>query len=124
VLTLVFALAVGLALESFAIRATHLPSFVREITLENPTVYQLEVEVSDGRSGWLGLGAVAREGTQTFLDVIDQGDTWIFRFAYVGVQGGELRLSREELARSRWRVRVPEAVQARLAAAGLEPSAQ
>lgn len=124
VLALVFAVAAGLAAEAMALRAIRSPSFVRQVTVDNPTVYNLEVDVSDGRRGWVGLGAIAREETQTFLEVIDHGDTWVFRFAYAGVDGGQVTVRREELARSRWRVRVPDEVQARLAAAGLEPSAR
>jgi hypothetical protein len=124
VLALVLAVVAGLAAAAFVLEAMRSPSFVKQVTVENPTVYQLEVDVSDGRQGWLGLGAVVREGTQTFLEVIDQGDTWVFRFAYGGIDGGEITLRREELARSRWRVRVPDEVRARLAAAGLEPSAR
>ena len=124
VLALVLAVVAGLAAAAFLLDAMRSPSFVKQVTVENPTVYNLEVDVSDGRRGWVGLGTVAREETQAFLEVLDHGDTWVFRFAYGGVEGGEVAVRREELARNRWRVRVPDGVRARLAAAGLEPSAR
>jgi hypothetical protein len=124
VLALVLAVVAGLAAAAFLLDTMRSPSFVKQVTVDNPTVYHLEVEVSDGRQGWVGLGAVAREATQTFHEVIDQGDTWMFRFASGGVHGGEVGIRREQLAGNRWRVRVPDEVQVRLAAAGLEPSAR
>lgn len=101
------------------------PSFVGRITVANPTVYNLEVGVTGGdRKGVLGLGTVERESKATFASVIDQGDEWIFRFAYGGQGGGELVLSRADLERNRWQVTVPDEVGRRLKGAGVPPTGE
>ena len=100
------------------------PSFVDRVTIVNPTPYQINVEVSGaGRDIGIGLGAVPREQTKTFEDVLDQGDQWIFRFFAAGFNGGEVSVSKEDLLRGQWKLTVPGAVAERLAAAGASPSA-
>ena len=98
-------------------------SFVDRVTIVNPTPYELEVEVSGpDRASTIDLGTVPREQTKTFEDVLDQGDGWTFRFALAHLQGGEITVTRDDLARGEWRVTVPSAVADRLAAAGASPS--
>lgn len=97
--------------------------FVDRVTIVNPTPYHLEVEtVGVGRPHGVRLGAVGRERTKTIFDVLDQGREWIFRFTSGHGDGGEIRVSREELVRSDWRVTVPPSIGERLAAAGVAPS--
>ena len=79
--------------------------------------------MTDGqRDGLIGLATVGRERTRAVEEVIDQGPSWIFRFSYGGVDGGELAMSRAELERARWTITVPEEFAARMRAAGLGPS--
>jgi hypothetical protein len=116
-------IVIGVGAEAFALWSTRTPGFIDRVTIENPDVHNLEVEVGDAaRDRWLGLGTATREGSRTFQSVIDQGDTWVFRFRYGGVDGGEVVMSREDLQANRWHVRVPEKVGVRLTQAGLEPS--
>ena len=97
--------------------------FVPRITITNDLHYQVEVVVaSSEREGWLGLGTVERERSQSFEQVFDLGRAWVFRFSYGGVAGGELTMRREALERAGWRLEVPRAVGERLRAVGLEPS--
>lgn len=125
VLGLAFVLAAFVAAETFALLATRTPAFLDQVTIENPDVHNLEIDVGDtDRDGWLGLGTATRGASRTFQSVIDQGDTWVFRFRYAGVDGGEVVMSRDDLRGSRWRVRVPEKVGVRLTQAGLGPSGQ
>ncbi len=100
------------------------PSFVREVTVDNPLVYKVNVDVKahDG-GGWSGLGTVRRETSKTVEQVVDQGPTWIFRFTYGGEFGGQMTVSRSELRAGGWRVTVPPEVGDRLREAGLRPSA-
>jgi hypothetical protein len=100
------------------------PSFVREVTIENPLVYKVNVDVrgADG-DGWSALGTVRRETAKTVEQVVDQGPTWTIRFTYGGELGGELKVDRRQLERDGWRVTVPAEVGARLRQAGLRPSA-
>lgn len=96
---------------------------VPRITFENPTAYALDIEVSSGPGdGWTSAGSVRQKSTGDVTEVIDQGDAWLFRFDSQGASGGELRLSRTELAASGWRVAVPVEVGARLAEAGAPPT--
>jgi hypothetical protein len=54
--------------------------------------------------------------------VIDQGEQWVFRFTYGGVDGGELVVPRTELEASGWKVTVPQQFAERMRAAGVGPS--
>jgi hypothetical protein len=118
-----FLLAVFVAAEAFALWQIRTPGFVDQVTIENPDVHDVEVDVGDAdRKRWLGLGTAAREASRTFESVIDPGDTWVFRFRYGGVDGGEVVVSRDDLESNGWRVRVPAEVGARLTQAGLGPS--
>jgi hypothetical protein len=118
---LVAAMLVGAAV---TMEATRLPSFVPRLTMVNPTPYQVEVDVTgEDRDGWLSLGGLRRESTKSMYEVIDQGDSWIFRFGYGGQAGGETRLTGAQLRADRWHVRIPPEVGDRLRAAGMPPSA-
>ena len=97
-------------------------SYVR-ITIENPLPYLINVEVTGvRRDGWFDLGAVGREQTKVVQEVVDQGDKWVFRFSYGGVEGGELLMGRHDLANAGWKITVPAAVADRLRDAGLSES--
>jgi hypothetical protein len=96
---------------------------VARLTIDNPTVYQVNVEVSGSDGGWLDLGAVERQGSKTVEEVTDQGSRWLFRFSYGGVGGGEVALARSDLAAGGWHVTIPATVGQRLHDAGLAPSA-
>ncbi|MFN2504702.1 MAG: hypothetical protein ABR540_10855 [Acidimicrobiales bacterium] len=120
-------LAVGAAvLVGFAFVASSWlegPSFVPRLTIDNPTVYQLEVELGrPGHDAVVGLGPIRRESTRHFEEVGDQGDRCVFRFSYGGQPGGELVVSRAQLEEARWRIVVPTQVGDRLRDAGLPPS--
>jgi hypothetical protein len=95
------------------------PNYIETISFENPNVYDLGVEVSDaGRTGWMAV-TTARRNTATIAeDVYDIGDVWVFRFTAQGKEGGELRLTRSDLAGDGWRLRIPEQVGAQLHAKG------
>jgi hypothetical protein len=119
---LVAAVVVGLLVSS---RVTSGPSAVPELTIANPTLYQVDVDVTGAdRSGWLPLGSVRRESEQTVQDVIDPGQQWVFRFRYGGRDAGELTLSRDDLRAAGWRITVPQAVGDRLRDEGVGPSAR
>jgi hypothetical protein len=97
-------------------------AFVDEVTIVNDTAYSANVDVTGGaRDGWLGLTTVGPESTRTVGEVIDQGDTWIFRFDYVGMHVEELEVSRRDLERNEWRVSVPESFEDRLRDTGVPP---
>jgi len=99
------------------------PSFVDEITVDNPHEWEVNIDVSDHRrDGWVGIGRVAREEVQTFEEILDQGQQWVFQFDYAEVAGGELTVNRSELERSGWSITVPDDFARRMRAAGVNPS--
>jgi hypothetical protein len=109
----------------FALLRWAIPSvaFVERVTVVNSGVYTLELEVKGADDhGWVGLGAVEREATARFDQVIDQGDQWVFRFSSGGESGGEVKLSRSYLKANGWRLDVPVEIHDRLRTAGIPPS--
>ncbi len=93
------------------------PHFVSQITFDNTSSYHLDVEVSSGpHEGWMSLGTVERHGKTSIDAIYDIGDVWIFRYTAQGQTSGAFRLTREELTKDKWRVRVPEVVGAELEA--------
>ena len=100
------------------------PSFVAEVTVVNPLVYKVNVDVkAPGDDGWSDLGTVRRETAKTIEQVVDEGLRWTFRFTYGGELGGEMTVDRSQLRADGWRVTVPAEVGDRLRQAGLRPSA-
>jgi hypothetical protein len=97
------------------------PTFVDRVTVDNPTAYDVDVDVTgrDGRA--LNLVFAAAGTTETVRDTIDQGETWVFRFSYGGTDAGALRLDRAALERQDWTVEVPAEVADTLGEAGHEP---
>ena len=101
------------------VRALELPPVVNWLTLENPSQFHMTVSVTtDAHDEWIVVGTVRRGTTETFGDVVDQGDVWVFRFGAQGKVGGELRLSRAQLEESGWTVQVPSRIGAELEAQG------
>lgn len=100
-----------------------LPHYVARVTLDNPTEYRLEVEVTDvNRGGWLPLGEVGRDGSKVAYEVIDQGSRWLFHFSSGGVDAGEAVVSRDDLRHGGWKLAIPPDVGNRLRAQGVPPS--
>ena len=97
-------------------------SFVDEVAIVNDTEYSANIDVSGkSRDGWLLLTSVEPHSTTAVEEVIDQGETWIFRFDYVGKYEEEVEISRRELERSDWMVEVPQSFEERLRDLDLSP---
>ena len=95
------------------------PTFV-DVTVANPTPYDVYVDArSGGDPAVVGIGAIHHEGETTFEGVLDQGDVWVFEFAYAGVEAGSVEVSGDQLEAAGWRVEVPTSVAAELEAAGV-----
>lgn len=104
VLGLVLAAVVPIA------RLVELPSSVDRITVTNPAVYDIRIEVTGNDDGWMAVGMAGRDATSTFDEIMDQGEVWIFRFSAQGEEGGLLRVSRQQLEGDGWRLAIPETV--------------
>jgi len=95
------------------------PGFVDRVRIDNPTGYDIHVDIAErDAQSRLPLGVAGQRCTTEFQDVIDPGPTWVVRFTAQGRDAGELTVSRTELERDGWTVRVPDEVVDRLAAAG------
>ncbi len=80
------------------------PHFVSHITFDNPTPYNLSVEVSNGTDGWLPLGSLEPRRATSVGQVYDIGDIWLVRVSAQGETVGQFRVTRKpagalELAR-------------------------
>jgi hypothetical protein len=84
------------------------PAFVDRVTIDNPSATEVDVDVRPSTAGArLAVAAVPPDSQATTLDVLDQGDDWIFNFSSGGIDGGDLHVTRAELAADGWRVVVP-----------------
>ncbi|MDQ4097772.1 MAG: hypothetical protein M3144_07900 [Actinomycetota bacterium] len=116
------AVAVGVVAE--VAPALRYPPHLARLTVANPSVYHVNVEVTDSRRrSWLDLGTAGRERSKTVEELADQGPRWVFRFSYGGIPAGEVVVDRSDLATAGWRLAVPEEAIDRLRAAGFPPSA-
>ena len=116
----VLALAFGIGVGSL----TEESGFVDQVTVDNPTLYNLQVDVGGGDGGpALALGTTPREGSRTFEQVVDQGGRWVFRLSFGAEEVGEIVVPRAQLERDGWKVTVPADVGRQLAETGHPPSA-
>jgi hypothetical protein len=96
---------------------------VDRVTVRNGTVYDLEVDAAASHhDGWTPAGiALARSDTE-LREIVDHGDTWVFRFTGQGRDGGEKEVTRAELEANDWVLRVPASVGDRIQATGAPAS--
>ena len=113
---------IGLVLAVVAVLAVSM-WLVDHVSVTNHSGYDLNVDVSDAhRDGWLAISVATGGGATTATkEVIDQRDTWIFRFSYAGKNAGEITVPRSELAKNGWQVTVPNTVAQNLRDAGILP---
>jgi hypothetical protein len=101
--------------------AVQSPPRAPDVTIDNPTPFDLTIKVSDGSGvDWMGF-ALVEAHTQTVVRApIDQGADWSLDFG----DGREYPIARSVLRDAGWRLRVPDEVAVRLAAAGVAPAPQ
>jgi hypothetical protein len=111
------------AIVSMAFGAAFLrsPARVDEVSITNPTDYPIAVEVRGDTGGWLRLSTANAHATKTLSDVVDQGDTWTFRFHAQGHSGGEVHVDRDSLEARGWELEIPAGVGDQLRDAGATP---
>ncbi|CAA9272906.1 MAG: hypothetical protein AVDCRST_MAG76-3432 [uncultured Acidimicrobiales bacterium] len=119
-------LLLGLAAAVLLVPAVQLlveSRFIPRISFENPTPYDIAIEVSGGTSdGWMPVGVAGRSGTTDVEEVYDVGAVWVFRFVGQGREAGELRLLKSQLELDGWRVRIPDRVEEQLRNGGASPT--
>ena len=95
---------------------------MERLVIVNPGDFPAEVRVTDAeRSGWFILGRAEDNAETDFHQVIDQGETWIFRFDYLGEHEEELMVKRSELESSEWTVTIPAEFASSLREMGFSP---
>jgi hypothetical protein len=95
------------------------PVYVDRISIRNATPYAIDVEVANGdRDGWTNLGSVSPDERHDFGAVVDKGDRWVVRVSSAGIDGGQLEVGREQLARRGWEITVGDETSGRLAENG------
>jgi hypothetical protein len=99
------------------------PDVVPRVTVENPSDIAVNVSVHPANDDErLLLATVPPTTSATNLDVLDQGDDWVFSFSSGGVEGGTLRVSRAKLTADGWRVEIPQSVIQRLQSGSFVPA--
>jgi hypothetical protein len=105
------AIAIVLAIASVLVAGIVLldgPSRVDHLTINNPTDYDLTIQLSPGPDrAWLPFAVIGLRSTREFHDVLDQGDSWEFRFRAQGRDGGAVTVSRAQLEADGWQLSVP-----------------
>jgi hypothetical protein len=100
----VFALLCGLLLFNDPGRAPTL-------TIDNPTPYDIRVEVSDtNRAEWTVLGLARQQCAASIESPIDRGGRWVFRLRTQGLVSQEIAVERADLERANWHFEVPTAM--------------
>jgi hypothetical protein len=99
------------------------PARIDHLTVANPTDYDVSIQLASGTNdAWLPFAVVGQRSTQQFRDVLDQGDTWVFRIRAQGQDAGDVTVTRAELAAAGWQMTVPASVTAQLQGLGIPAS--
>jgi hypothetical protein len=99
--------------------ALRVPAHVDRVAVDNPYPWRVNVIATGGdRDAWHDLGAVDRGDEQEFRELIDQGESWTFRFWYAG-QHADLHITAAQLEEVGWSVAVPDELATRLRGAGV-----
>jgi len=98
-------------------------SYIPKIEIENPTEYDLLVDVrATEDASRLQLG-IAKKGRALVTEqVVDLGENWIFTFEYLGEEAGSASVKRSELESAQWKFVIPEEVGNRLRERGVPAS--
>ncbi len=115
-------IALGLALLVLVTRAFTPGHFVPRVHVQNDSPYAIDLSVATpARDGWTPVGTAQPGRITTFEDVYDQGGTWIFRFELLS-QRSEVTMTRADLRRANWNIKVPAQLVDKLRAIGVPPS--
>jgi hypothetical protein len=96
-------------------------SYVDQVVIVNDTSYTAGVDVRGKDSEWVALATVEAGETRDVGQVIDQGELWIFRFAYLLHDPVDIEISRKELVDAKWHVEVPAGFEDGLREEGVIP---
>jgi len=96
------------------------PGHVDDVTVVNPTDYDISISLSGpGDDSRTLLGSVDAGDEATFERVVDQGDEWVFHFRTQGRDAGEVDRTAAQLEADDWQLRIPASIGEQLAADGV-----
>jgi hypothetical protein len=99
------------------------PARVGHLTVDNPTDYDVSIQLAPSANGpWLPFAVVGLRSTRDFQDVLDQGDSWVLRFHAQGQDAGDVTLTKADLQAADWHLTVPDTVVQRLQQLGVPTS--
>jgi hypothetical protein len=84
------------------------PATVESVAVTNDSDYDIRVQIRGADGGWMPLSQATRRETTATSEVIDQGETWTFRFASQGRAGGQIEIDRAVLEASDWTLEIPD----------------
>jgi hypothetical protein len=79
----------------------------RTVRVDNQAGLPVQVDVAGPGGGRLGLGVAGAQGTTTFEEVADPGQTWTFVVTYGGQELVRQPVGRRDLAGRDWTFQVP-----------------
>jgi hypothetical protein len=84
------------------------PARLPALTIDNPTPYDVKVDVSgDNGSSWTVLTTARQNCAATVESPVDRGDRWLFRMRAQGLVASEIAVGRSDIERLNWRTAVP-----------------
>jgi hypothetical protein len=87
------------------------PGRVPALTIDNPTPYDVRVDVRGADAdGWTVLTSARQHCAASVESSIDRGDQWVFRLRAQGRAAAEVTVSRSDLERANWHFAVPSTV--------------
>jgi len=96
------------------------PGRVPALTIDNPTPYDIRVDVRSGDSNsWTVLTSARQHCAASVESSIDRGDRWVFRLRAQGRAAAEIEVSRSDLERANWHFAIPAALAQDWEAGGL-----
>jgi len=87
------------------------PGRAPTVTIENPTAYDIRVDVSDAaRADWMVLTSARQQCSASVESPIDRGETWVFRLRAQGHAVEEIAVSRSDIEHANWHFTIPAAI--------------
>jgi hypothetical protein len=84
------------------------PARVPAVTIDNPTPYDVKVDVSgDNGSSWTVLTTARQNCAANVESTVDRGSRWLFRVRAQGLVASEIVADRSDLERANWHFAIP-----------------
>ena len=84
------------------------PDFVSNVSVVNKSGFPLDVDVAPGtHDAVMPLGVVDAHSSESYADVIDQGDIWVVHLTDPARGSRDLRFTRSQLEHADWKVTIP-----------------